>query len=122
MILVMDFTKKYCCVERKKGDIAVYPTKYIYFKDENGFHSLPMAAGEVTTFYTMDNAKKPMANERLLRCDDDKDALMKSVNTPNRIKIIKSLFMEKQPENAKQKKLRITRDEKIKIILKKVST
>lgn len=64
----MDFTKKYCCIERKKNDFAICWTKEIYYQDENGLHPITTADCEVTTFYILDNARKPVAIENLKEC------------------------------------------------------
>lgn len=54
----MEYTKKFCIIERNKDDFIIFPTKYIYFEDEEqGMLPISQAKGEVKTLLAHENGK-----------------------------------------------------------------
>lgn len=54
----MDYTKTYCIIERNRNDFIIFPTKYIYFEDdENRVLPISQATGTVKTFFAYENGR-----------------------------------------------------------------
>ncbi|XP_057335829.1 uncharacterized protein LOC130674501 [Microplitis mediator] len=106
----MDFTKKLCAIERRKGDFIIYPTKYIYFKHvKKGFVPIADSTGPFEQLFAMNENLKPMPIERIIQCSDNVIELKQSLKKTNkRIKLRKNLSIARntvETETEKKKRL-----------------
>ncbi|KAH0534814.1 hypothetical protein KQX54_008840 [Cotesia glomerata] len=115
----MDYTKTYCIIERNRNDFIIFPTKYIYFEDdENRVLPISQATGTVKTFFAYENGRIKQI-KRIIKCSDNMAELQKSMETGKRLKVKKNLSFATEPESAAVKKKRLAQEEKQKANSKK---